>query len=93
MSAAVPAPTHEMTDSMGVAPDGTGLGTAEVTVVLETVSVGEGGDPVVVFGGIGVMLGCDVGVAEQPAMTSSAAARTAIRMPATLAVMGPTRRT
>ena len=81
-----------MTDSIGVAPDGTAGGTAEVTGVLETVSDGEGADPVVVFGAIGVRLGGDVGADEQPATTSSAAVRTAIRMLATLAVTGPTRR-
>ena len=60
-SAAVPAPTQDMTDSIGVAPDGASVGTAEVTAVFEAVSEREGVDPVVVLGAIGVRLGCDRG--------------------------------
>ena len=75
-SAWVPASTHAITVSMGVAPVGGVMGTAEVVGFFDDVCGDEVGAAVSVCGGIGVSVGCPVGVDEhaETAVASTAAA-------------------
>jgi len=80
----LPAPTHAIAVSIGVAPVGAVLGIGTLGDVFDDVC-GGWEDALGVFGEMGVSVGCAVGPdehAETPPVSSTAAAvRTAIRMP------------